>query len=177
MPPWKPDAESGPFVGERRLSDREIDQLSRWGDEGAAEGDGADRRTPPAFHGGWQLGVPDLIVTLPDYALRADGGDVFRNFVAAIPVDETRYVRGLEFLPGSRAVHHANIRIDRTSASRELDEADPEPGYEGVILKSADYPDGHFLGWTPGQMAPLDRKSTRLNSSHLGISYAVFCLK
>src|SRR5205814_8868914 len=26
-------------------------------------------------------------------------------------------------------------------------------------------------------MAALDRKSTRLNSSHLGISYAVFCLK
>src|SRR5262245_64323235 len=25
--------------------------------------------------------------------------------------------------------------------------------------------------------AELDRKSTRLNSSHLGISYAVFCLK
>src|SRR5262245_63723301 len=24
---------------------------------------------------------------------------------------------------------------------------------------------------------PTDRKSTRLNSSHLGISYAVFCLK
>jgi len=155
MPPWKPDAGSGPFVGERRLSDREIDQLSRWVDEGAAEGDGGDRRAPPAFHGGWQLGVPDLIVTLADYALRADGGDVFRNFVAAIPVDGTRYVRGLEFLPGSRAVHHANIRIDRTSASRELDEADPEPGYEGVVLKSADYPGGHFLGWTPGQMAPL----------------------
>src|SRR5262245_62276000 len=26
-------------------------------------------------------------------------------------------------------------------------------------------------------LAILDRKSTRLNSSHLGISYAVFCLK
>src|SRR5437868_15423098 len=25
--------------------------------------------------------------------------------------------------------------------------------------------------------APLDRKSTRLNSSHVSISYAVFCLK
>src|SRR5262245_64379291 len=25
--------------------------------------------------------------------------------------------------------------------------------------------------------APVDRKSTRLNSSHLGSSYAVFCLK
>src|SRR5205814_10086729 len=27
------------------------------------------------------------------------------------------------------------------------------------------------------QLARQDRKSTRLNSSHLGISYAVFCLK
>src|ERR1035441_10747498 len=27
------------------------------------------------------------------------------------------------------------------------------------------------------QAAEVDRKSTRLNSSHLGISYAVFCLK
>src|SRR5699024_11735663 len=33
------------------------------------------------------------------------------------------------------------------------------------------YPDG----W--GEAAPLDRKSTRLNSSHVSISYAVFCLK
>src|SRR5258705_3439419 len=28
-----------------------------------------------------------------------------------------------------------------------------------------------------GRCPELDRKSTRLNSSHLGISYAVFCLK
>src|SRR5262245_64905974 len=29
----------------------------------------------------------------------------------------------------------------------------------------------------PKRKRRLDRKSTRLNSSHLGISYAVFCLK
>src|SRR5262245_64096334 len=29
----------------------------------------------------------------------------------------------------------------------------------------------------PRPMLTTDRKSTRLNSSHLGISYAVFCLK
>src|SRR3712207_8817758 len=28
-----------------------------------------------------------------------------------------------------------------------------------------------------GALTPLDRKSTRLNSSHANISYAVFCLK
>src|SRR3712207_7253240 len=29
----------------------------------------------------------------------------------------------------------------------------------------------------PDEQPPLDRKSTRLNSSHANISYAVFCLK
>src|SRR5688572_31087485 len=29
----------------------------------------------------------------------------------------------------------------------------------------------------PGELDPADRKSTRLNSSHSQISYAVFCLK
>src|SRR2546426_8881261 len=38
-----------------------------------------------------------------------------------------------------------------------------------------------FKGYSQGAvdylLKPLDRKSTRLNSSHLVISYAVFCLK
>src|ERR1035441_5944870 len=33
------------------------------------------------------------------------------------------------------------------------------------------------MGSTTSATTGLDRKSTRLNSSHLGISYAVFCLK
>src|SRR2546430_10766871 len=32
-------------------------------------------------------------------------------------------------------------------------------------------------GWGRGDSRPRDRKSTRLNSSHSQISYAVFCLK
>ena len=71
-----------------------------------------------------------------------------------MPFTGTRYVRGLQFRPRSTAVHHANIRVDPTPASEQLDLADPAPGYEGVILHSAEYPDGHFLGWTPGQAAP-----------------------
>src|SRR5439155_25479932 len=36
-------------------------------------------------------------------------------------------------------------------------------------------PDGPYDA--AGHLATLDRKSTRLNSSHVAISYAVFCLK
>src|SRR5437899_10111298 len=35
----------------------------------------------------------------------------------------------------------------------------------------------HTIGDEETRDAETDRKSTRLNSSHLGISYAVFCLK
>lgn len=155
MPPWKPEPGFGAFTGDRRLTDQEIQVIGRWAATGAPEGDPSDRPSPPHWNSGWQIGVPDLVVMLPEYTLGPGGSDVFRNFVVTVPGTGTRYVRGLEFRPDNRAVHHANIRIDSTPASRQLDEADPAPGYEGVILHSADYPEGHFLGWTPGQTAPL----------------------
>ncbi len=158
MPPWKPEKGFGEFVGERRLTEAEIDLIARWVRTGAAEGNPADLPPRPRSSGGWQLGTPDVILTLPSYTLHAEGADVFRNFVVTVPGVSTSYVRGLEFRPGDRAVHHANIRVDATAASRHLDEADPAAGYEGVILHSADYPDGHFLGWTPGQTPPLAPK-------------------
>jgi tetratricopeptide (TPR) repeat protein len=155
MPPWTPEQGTGDFAGQRRLSDAQIRTIAQWVATGRLEGVRADLPPPPRLNAGWQLGAPDLVVTLPEYTLRAEGADVFRNFVVTSPGAGTRFVRGMEFRPGGRGVHHANIRIDQTPASRRLDEADPEPGYEGVILHSADYPDGHFLGWTPGQASPL----------------------
>ena len=160
MPPWKADPENGPFVGQHPLTDDEIERIQQWVAGGAIEGEAGDARAstvPPYQSSGWRLGPPDLIVTLPQaYSLQAEGTDVFRVFVLPVPIAKTRFVRGFEFRPGnSRVVHHANIRLDKTSASRALDEADPEPGYSGLIARSAGYPEGHFLGWTPGQVSPL----------------------
>jgi tetratricopeptide (TPR) repeat protein len=155
MPPWKPEPGHGDFRGDRRLGDDEIALFGRWVAQGAPRGpsrEGPSRAPDPAdarLHEG-----PTLVLTLPAFTLRAEGPDVFRNFVIPVPLDRARFVRALVFRPGHPAVHHANIRIDRTNASRRLDEADPTPGYEGVILRSADFPDGHFLGWTPGQVTP-----------------------
>src|ERR1035438_556375 len=55
-----------------------------------------------------------------------------------------------------------------------------QPAFNGLIMAIISV--GHLcgqiteLGLNPGKII-VDRKSTRLNSSHLGISYAVFCLK
>jgi Flp pilus assembly protein TadD len=157
MPPWKADPSNGPFVGQHPLRDADIEAIQRWVDGGAAEGDPRDLPPPHVWNQGWQLGTPDLVVALPQaFTLPAEGSDVFRIFTLPIPVETARFVRALEFRPGNpKVVHHANIRVDPTPASRRLDAQDPAPGYDGLIARSAIYPDGHFLGWTPGQVAPL----------------------
>src|SRR3712207_9510171 len=48
-----------------------------------------------------------------------------------------------------------------------------------VLHRAHQAPEGACcrVTWTRGDPARIDRKSTRLNSSHANISYAVFCLK
>src|SRR3712207_701776 len=52
----------------------------------------------------------------------------------------------------------------------------PENPAESIAILSAYYP-GYWWDHTDLTVAVQDRKSTRLNSSHANISYAVFCLK
>ena len=167
MPPWKPEPGfGGPFVGERRLTNDEIELLRRWAFGGTPRGEAA---APDAMAdmdhlghgvdaaGGWQLGTPDLVVELPEaYVLQPGGRDVFRNFALPIPVDGPRVVKGVEFQPTNHRVsHHANIRIDPTVNSLRLEARDPAVGYDAIASPTAVFPDGHFLGWTPGQLAPF----------------------
>src|SRR5438105_12507113 len=53
-------------------------------------------------------------------------------------------------------------------------QARPTPGVDIHALVHVPLPAGTAQS---RQLRPLDRKSTRLNSSHEWISYAVFCLK
>jgi len=153
MPPWKPESGRGEFQDDRRLTDAELRTLQRWIADGAEEGNAADLPPAPQWADDWRLGTPDLVVRMTEsYTVRADGPDVFRTFVIPIPLAAPRYVRALEFQPGNaRVVHHANLGVDRTQASRQLDRRDPEPGYTGSMVVEARYPEGQLLGWTPGQ--------------------------
>src|ERR1035441_7538449 len=65
--------------------------------------------------------------------------------------------------------HNSNLRTSASAAVRAMSAACRTSGCQpGRCATRA--PAAHRW-W------PADRKSTRLNSSHLGISYAVFCLK
>jgi hypothetical protein len=154
MPPWKPDPEFRRFEGERWLDPDDIDTLREWVDGGAVEGDPRDRPTPPRFTDGWQLGKPDLVLTMREaFTVPAEGKDLFRNFVLPVPFNECKYVQAIEFRPGNaKVVHHARILLDETGELRQRDLDEPGPGFEGMDAPGAHFPDGHFLGWAAGKM-------------------------
>ena len=153
MPPWLPEPGPESFVGERRLSEDAIETLRRWADGGAPEGDPAVLPAVPRFAAGWQLGEPDLVVTMAEpYVVPASGRDVFRSFVVPVPTERDRFVAAMEFRPGNHeVVHHAVVLVDGARSTRHLDALDPEPGWAGMQAGLAESPDGHFLGWTPGK--------------------------
>ncbi len=153
MPPWLPDTAYGPELEHARgLTPVEVGLLQRWFEAGAPEGDAARTPPTPTFASGWLLGEPDLIVELAEpYAVPAEGGDIIRNFVIPIPVAITTTVRAIDIQGGNtRVLHHAFLQLDWTSASRNRDDADPSPGFDGMDISDGINPDGHFLGWTPG---------------------------
>ena len=158
MPPWLPEPGFGDFTDVRRLTAEQLGVLQQWIAEGAAEGDPSGLPPTPKWPEGWQLGEPDLVVKLPQaYALAAEGKDVYRNVVIPIPVGTSRYVKGVELLPGNaKVLHHAFINVDETRQSRRLAEKQNPPGFDGMDLpESAVMPGGQFLGWQPGKMPSL----------------------
>lgn len=151
MPPWLPAPGEFPLMGARRLRPDQIDAIQRWVKGGAVEGAAADRPTPPTFPDGWELGTPDIVVaTERPYIVKAGSDDVFRNLVLKVPLTEGVFVRAVEFKTNGAAIHHAVIRVDRTSASRRRDGEDGQPGFDSMAF-SVRYPDGQFIGWAPGR--------------------------
>jgi len=149
MPPWKSEPGYGEFIGQEPLTSEEIDRIQRWVDEGAREGAPADLPARPRWTDGWQLGVPDLVVTLArPYTLRADGPDDFRAFVVHLPIATPRYVRGLEFRPTNRVVHHADFAFSRARAAGGTRMPSTAMGPD---LSDVEEPAGQILGWTAGQ--------------------------
>jgi hypothetical protein len=133
MPPWKAAASDYAFANARQLSADQITIIQKWVADGALEGDPARVPSLPPFTQGWQLGPPDLTVTMDEaFEVPARGPDVYRNFVVPLNLDRDRWVRAIDFRPSARAVvHHSLFFLDATGGSRERDAADPLPGFPG----------------------------------------------
>jgi len=120
MPPWHLDKTVGiqSFKDDPSLSDAEIATLVGWIDGGMPRGNPSDMPPPREFKDWewWNIGTPDLIVTLPeDVTVPPSGPDWWGNIEADPRLTEDRYIKAVEIKPGPgaaiRVVHHAVASI------------------------------------------------------------------
>lgn len=156
MPPWHAVGGDVAIEGDRRLTEPQLATFQKWVESGMIEGD--SRKLPAAlqFADGWQLGEPDLVLTMEDaYELPAEGADIYRNFVIRTGMKKQRWLKAIDFRPSSpEVVHHAIFFIDGDGSARRVDDADDEIGFAEMPVGESS---GRTVGaWVPGtQPRPL----------------------
>ena len=114
MPPWGASPQHGDFLNNPSLSQAEIDTISAWVDGGAKEGNAKDLPPAPNFNATWEIGKPDIVLSMPrEHTLAAQGADDYLYFRIPTSFTEDKWVQAAEFRPGNKkVVHHAVIFVE-----------------------------------------------------------------
>jgi hypothetical protein len=92
--------------------------LIRWAGGGAPEGNVKDLPPLPKFTEGWEIGAPDVVLTMKPYTVPASGTVNYQHFTVPTNFTEDKWVQSIEVRPGDRSVvHHALIFSREPGAS------------------------------------------------------------
>src|SRR5699024_12037250 len=91
----------------------------------------------------------------------------------------SKFQNRIYFFPAVKIVPDSQYLIAKSVGSRPASHALSAPSHVKKLFLFYCYSKTTFLymAWGRQRMTGRDRKSTRLNSIHVSISYAVFCLK
>jgi hypothetical protein len=143
MPPWFADPAHGKFANDASLPQTEIDTIAAWVDGGAVRGDDKDLPERPIFAEGWSIGEPDVVLTIPEYNVPADGTIPYLYFTVPTNFTADTWIAGLEIRPGNRkVVHHVIVSV-----------LDPgrEPPPQGSTRGNVDVIRNQLAGTTPNK--------------------------
>jgi mono/diheme cytochrome c family protein len=135
MPPWFAHPEVGEWANERRLSQRDMDDLSAWIDAGMPEGRARTAPLELSWAHGWSIGEPDAVIPMPEaFAVPAEGMVEYQYLYVKTDFPEDRWVQAMEIRPTAPQVtHHVLVFIEDPDAERK----------QGGIA-------GFFAGYAPG---------------------------
>lgn len=152
MPPWHAAPGYGDFIDVHRLTDEQIAQIKQWVDAGMPEGNPAKLPALPKFTEGWQLGKPDMVLTMTEpFEVPASGPDIYRNFTIPMNIPENKWLKAIEFRPAARkVVHHSLFFLDTSGESRKHDGEGGQPGYNGGLDGTRFAKSGRIGGWAVG---------------------------
>ena len=185
MPPWHADSQHESFKNDRRLTKKDLDTIVAWVDGGTAEGNPKDLPKPPQFTDGWQIGKPDVVLTMPrEYNVPAEGVVNYQYFIVPTGFTEDKWIQAAEVRPGNRAVvHHVIVFVLGPGALRQRLSLFGDGGIEGLAGTAPGeeptvLPDGVGrlvkagstlllqMHYTPNGTAQADRTSIGLVFSH-----------
>jgi mono/diheme cytochrome c family protein/peroxiredoxin len=148
MPPWRAMQGWGKFHDAHHVSKQELALLEQWAATGATEGTSVETHAL-AEPSEWQLGPPDLILTMAEpYEIKPNGDD-WRGFVLPGSLTDGRAIAAVEYKPGNRKVaHHSRVFLDATDYAEKLDAEQAGNGfsYDGRF----DIPRPALIEWGPG---------------------------
>jgi hypothetical protein len=169
MPPWFADPQHGEFSNDCRLTQKDIDIISSWVDGGAKEGNAKDLPPNPKFTDGWQIGKPDVVLTMTeDFHIPVEGVVPYKYFAVPTNFSEDKYVQFAEIRSGDRAhVHHVIVSV-RYPGQGELPPAGeltperlaaarPQGGNASTQARAVEDSDGRLVGWAPGEAPQIMR--------------------
>ena len=151
MPPGQIDPHIGSFENDMLLADSEQQTLLHWIEAGAPR----DGTTDPLAHlfwpeSEWAFGEPDLIIDIPPQEIPATGVLDYYNVMVDVDLEEDRWVRASQYVPGDRTVlHHTLHSIIPPGATRG-----------GSLLGGDDQDRPGIAPYIPGQAPRMEPPNT-----------------
>ena len=149
MPPWHADPTHGTFSNDRRLSQKEIDLVAAWVDQGAKEGNPKDLPAAPKFVEGWSIGKPDVVISVPEeFTLEASGPDEYQYVDVPTNFTEDKYIQAVEARPGNRKIVHHIIAFIVPPGQQNMSKMTTEQRFkamEAQLKNSPFYRDGFLM--------------------------------
>ena len=151
MPPGQIDPHIGSFENDMLLADSEQQTLLHWIEAGAPRDGTAD----PLAHlfwpeSEWAFGEPDLIIDIPPQEIPATGVLDYYNVMVDVDLEEDRWVRASQYVPGDRTVlHHTLHSIIPPGATRG-----------GSLLGGDDQDRPGIAPYIPGQAPRMEPPNT-----------------
>lgn len=113
MPPGQIDSHIGDFINSMVLADDDVQKLVHWIEAGAPN-DAATSAEDPLTQlswpeSEWAFGEPDYIINVPPQEVPATGILDYYNAVVSVDIDEDRWVRASQYIPGDRTVLHHTL--------------------------------------------------------------------
>ena len=110
MPPGQIDPHIGHFINDMVLADADAQKIVHWIEAGSPKDGGSDPLAELVWpETEWAFGEPDYIIDIPEQSIPATGVLDYYNVMVELDLEEDRWVRASQYIPGDHTVLHHTL--------------------------------------------------------------------